>query len=463
MGFIMAHRREWGRLKFSGRKRTYTPNFVQGESLSTSKAQCSNQEVLITHLSHDDNKGDVAILEGTVKLLREHWPYLQMHFHSVEAFGETSVSLRFSKMLGPKSLTTAILPPISKSGLRGLGRVLASPICFAYPPTTSLLSLPFFNVLARSSRVVCKGGSYLLSRSSFRDYLYLYRMLFPLLLSYRLHKPFALLGVSVGPIENSLLKHLTTYILSKASFIAVREEISLEYVQQVLKVPHHLIHKIPDLAFYSDDVDSSVVDALIEQRPSLTESPVFGITARYWQTLHARDPDVAFRAYLKALVQCATSLLNQGWQCLLIAHSLEDKPVLRRIYDALSSIGYQHNIVLLDEDFTLAQLRGIYRALTFLIGTRLHSIILAATVGTPSVAIAYERNKGVGVMQDLGMGKFVCPFEDCALLNQKVSLLLRDAQELREHLKRRTGQFRDQLRDFARNVLATLFAPGDEA
>lgn len=412
--------------------------------------------VLISHLSQDDNKGDFAILEGMVALLRGHWPYLTLNFHSVEAFGETAISLRFTRMFNPKSITATVLPPIHKSMLQAFGRLLISPICLVYPPIVSWLAPSFFSILTDSRRIVCKGGSYLFSRGTFRENLYLYRMLFPLLLANRLGKPFALLGVSIGPIENPLLRKVTTYVLAKASFIAVREELSLEYIRKVLGLTTQRIYKIPDLAFFPDHVDSSVIDKLIEKQPRFSEGPVFGVTARHWRTFNNNgNPETFFRAYITAIVECAKSLVSKGWRCLLIAQSLEDVPVLRKIYDELSSIdaNAQEVVAIIDEDVTSAQLRGVYEKLIFLIGTRMHSVILAASVGTPSIAIAYERNKTIGIMKDLGMEDFVCLFENCVTLQRKVQLLLENSQTLRKHLMQHVGLFRNQLHEFSRTTI----------
>ena len=47
-----------------------------------------------------------------------------------------------------------------------------------------------------------------------------------------------------------------------------------------------------------------------------------------------------------------------------------------------------------------------------MIGTRFHSVIFALNSGTPSLAIAYGGNKAYGIMQEIGLSKYVYPIED---------------------------------------------------
>jgi len=45
------------------------------------------------------------------------------------------------------------------------------------------------------------------------------------------------------------------------------------------------------------------------------------------------------------------------------------------------------------------ELKEIYSDLDILIGTRTHSCIFALSVGTPVIAVAYQKHKGFGIME----------------------------------------------------------------
>ena len=113
-------------------------------------------------------------------------------------------------------------------------------------------------------------------------------------------------------------------------------------------------------------------------------------------------------------------------------------------------------------DLTTSELRGVYKQLDFLIVTRFYSVILAATVGTPSVAIAYEVHKAFGIMKDLGMERFICELSSCdTQLEGLVNDLERSHASVSQLAGARAALLRRELIHFGQERLAPfLTQPG---
>jgi colanic acid/amylovoran biosynthesis protein len=77
------------------------------------------------------------------------------------------------------------------------------------------------------------------------------------------------------------------------------------------------------------------------------------------------------------------------------------------------------------EEFDDVALGELFAACDLLIGTRLHSAIIAMNFGTPAVALNYE-HKSEGVMRQLGLPELSHPVQallDGSLMTQVMTLL----------------------------------------
>ena len=85
----------------------------------------------------------------------------------------------------------------------------------------------------------------------------------------------------------------------------------------------------------------------------------------------------------------------------------------------------------------------IYKRCKFLIGTRLHSCILAANVETPVIAIRYQGYKTQGVMEELGLENLILDIHTINYieLNQKIDFVLKNYGFIKETIKTKTNSF----------------------
>jgi polysaccharide pyruvyl transferase WcaK-like protein len=110
---------------------------------------------------------------------------------------------------------------------------------------------------------------------------------------------------------------------------------------------------------------------------------------------------------------------------------------------------------LIDQDLSPAELSLVYGRCSLLLGTRLHSCILAACGGTPPLAVSYLGPKTMGVLGALGLGSHVQHIEnlDATRLAESACGLIGDRQAISASIERRVAEFRQELVNAARRYL----------
>ena len=139
---------------------------------------------------------------------------------------------------------------------------------------------------------------------------------------------------------------------------------------------------------------------------------------------------------------------------IFIPQVLEDIPLARDIAAALQC---PDRVEAIDADMSLEELLALYAQLDVLIGTRLHSIILAAVAGIPFVHIVVERSKSNGTLEMLGMESAGVPYDGIigGDLMRAVQHALANRDEISGRLRVRVEEHRCTLRQ----ILTTCLGP----
>jgi polysaccharide pyruvyl transferase WcaK-like protein len=403
---------------------------------------------LVTHMSADTNKGDFAILMATIQALRKIGADEPLTVVSVERgnrFGDEDV--RLTRALGVEIVGT-LEPPRGASGSFP-GWLLAFVtaelwlLLFRVGGSHSLRILPrgprrFFSVFVEAEAVIAKGGSYLYSHGGLRQNLYLLRMLYPLRVAVAARRPPTLLGVSLGPFSSGLARSAVRRALSRAKFVYLREERSYAIARQELGLRREAVAVGPDIAF-----------SLRVPAASNADRGAVGVTVRDLPFWGSHDPERSRETYRAAILRTLRDLLDRGAeQVIFVPQAIGDIPFARSL---AGEIGDPDRVVALESDLSLEQLLALYGQLRFVVATRLHSVILAAVAGTPAVHIAYELQKGVGIMEMLGMSRWVIPATD--LTDANLSEMVAD---LEQELEQVSGRLTSRLEDL-RAELDELF------
>jgi colanic acid/amylovoran biosynthesis protein len=227
-------------------------------------------------------------------------------------------------------------------------------------------------------------------------------------------KPLYMMPQSVGPLSAGYHRWLVRAILGRMRVLLLRERISLEYVEElgVVEPPRYVV---PDVAFGYPEVDLGEGVALLEGYGlnASSSSPKVGITLINWgaQNPHFRQQG-AYESAIEQLIGHVVTGLD-GTVFLLsqvVGPSLaeDDRVVARRVYERVKHLAPQ--IIMIEQPLSAHQIKALFAQMDTLIGTRMHSVILAISARVPTVAVAYQ-TKTRGTMRELGMDEWVRDIE----------------------------------------------------
>jgi colanic acid/amylovoran biosynthesis protein len=406
-------------------------------------------------MSADTNKGDFAILKATVEGLRSigaDEPLTVISAERGSRFGDEDV--RLTRALGVEIVGT-LEPPRGASGSFP-GWLLAFVaaelwlLLFRLGGPRSLRIFPsrpraFFSAFRDADAVVAKGGSYLYSHGGLLQNLYLLRMLYPLRAAIAARRHPTLLGVSIGPFSSRFARRAARRTLSRARFVYLREERSHAIALEELGLPDDTVAVVPDVAF----------SLRAPAGPDGGREAV-GVTVRDLPFRGSPDPERSRAKYRAAIVRTLRDLLDRGAErVIFVPQAVGDIPFAQSLAEEL---GEPDRVEALDSDLSLDELLALYGGLRFVVATRLHSVILAAVADTPAVHIAYELQKGVGIMEMLGLGRWVIPAAE--LTETNLSDLVADfEQELEQvsaQLATRLEDLRAELNELFTELPASL-------
>lgn len=369
-------------------------------------AQRIAERVVITHMSRDGNRGDLAILTATVQRIRDLAPSARITVLSaelaadgawqdedsrqtralgVDLLGANAPALRafpggrvgWCLRLARAELSIWLVRLLGRRALRLLG-----------PPDRAL-----FSALLDADLVVTKGGSFLHTYDRWRDLLYLWRMVYPLRAAAAARRAAVPIGISIGPFRSRAGGRLAARALRRSPRLYVREATSPR-IAAALDIEPERAHLIPDVAL--------ALDPPADRAPlHPVGGPLLGLALR---ALPSRGLGIDSRErdrYRGAVLDASRSFLarHRDGEVCLIPQAAEDAAFEAGIADELSS----PRVRLAELDGSLDQLLATYAGLDLLVASRLHAVLLALLAGTRTFHIACESQKSFGTMALLGL------------------------------------------------------------
>lgn len=391
----------------------------------------------ILNMSDGSNKGDLAILEGTVALTRRHFPKCKINLLNVDYDQKQIEESKWSRHLQTLDVNHygSFFPGVyAKSRnpiaiLVGIKNLVVSfwilGIAFILPrhalPLVPKRYQKAFRAIQSADIIILKGGSYLYSYGGLKQFLFLYRMLLSSIISIRLGKKVIALGHSIGPVQNGICRLLLRYCLSHFYQILVREDISLRYVTEKLRIDKGRIQVIPDLAFWCEESDDNQQESTdfrsVLEREGISsfslDRPKVGLTVRMWHFPQQDNPTERFNNYIAAIVSIIKRLHKEySATVFIMPHAQCDMELGEHIAEKVK----EAEPIVLRSDYSTSTLRMIYSEMDLFIGTRIHSDIFALSTGTPAIAIAYQIPKGFGIISMVDGDNYIL---DIAELNEE--------------------------------------------
>ena len=421
--------------------------------------------ILCVNHWHDDNKGDSAITEATVRLVAQRWPGHRIRIVGLQSTDAASLSdsCRNIQRLFPAVTCEPALLPTELDCMFGdrerhRGRITRA-ITFVEAVRWFVRLLPWVaaflvgRVPAGVSRrlvdadlVVMIGGSNVYDDPDVRQPFSLARLftvLYPAWAAQRLRIPVVAFGHTLGPFDRSPAASLASRVLARSSTVVLREEVSLTTAAQ-LRLGN--VRVAPDVAFAVDPHRTPTIDAVLRRLPAGPRGSLALVVRQ-----HPHGGVESDRRVLHELADLATAMLQAGEveHVLVIVQAcgptqIEDD---RSISSQLLALLPQGRASLIADDLTAGELAALYGACRLVVTVRLHAAILAMVGGTPAYAISYFTAKTAGVLRGAGLPHAWSThdgFTAAGVLDQLDVLL---SPSTRDALATKVIAWRDQLGD----------------
>lgn len=389
--------------------------------------------ISLLHCYSDFNKGDAAIIIGTVQFLKETFnDDIEINFISTFSSRDKRFKSehKIIKNYCNEIYTALFHEPFIKYRDKFLYNSFAKIVSFIIQiikfsiillllsvklPQKLVLKLLLdseefktFSTLYNSDIIISKGGSFIYTENNLRSFLIFLRLLFPFVLLRKMNKKVIILGQSIGPFKYKTSNLIFKYVLSACDKVYLREKYSIKYL-------NNLIHKkdktkicfSPDFAFFIKIVPK-------EEKDKNSKNNLIGITARPFNFPDLNNQkQQKWNNYIETFVNCIEYFVQKKkYDVLLVPQVISefttdnDLVALNQIYEKLS-LSCKHKVKFLKDNFTPLELISIYSELDFLIATRLHSAIFGFINAIPAVVISYQGTKAKGILSYYNLEEYV--------------------------------------------------------
>lgn len=263
------------------------------------------------------------------------------------------------------------------------------------------------NEFQEAESVFVKGGGFLHSYGPITDSYLMYFSTYHIRLALALGKKVIILPNSIGPLKNSVAKHIVLKCLRECALVTVRENISKKCLEDF-----GIDSKcFPDLGFYLKSTEHEM-SSYLQKNGVPTDAKKVVITLRPYRFSGSSNHDELYKNYVSGVKNLVDYLVESGYHITFIAHTLgpssheNDSIAIKEVMNLLSSETLSSVTFIEDFNLNCRDIEKIYSYYDYMVGTRFHSVIFSLNMYVPSIAISYGGNKGKGVMKDLGNSDF---------------------------------------------------------
>lgn len=310
--------------------------------------------------------------------------------------------------------------------------------------------LRILRIFAKPDRVIVSGGTPVFDSSHAIRTLYL---ALPLLF----RTPFVVFGAGVKPLTSWYGRRSIPFFLERADAVTVRDAPSLSILRGL---GLEGVELTADSAFFARPSSVEEVDELLagygvgEDESILLVAPRLLSQQRERFYLEERmGPDLIERTPTR-IADALDRVSHRFDRVLLMAMHFHgpdsDVPIIRQILHHSSA----PNTGFLDRELRPELAIALFRRASLVLGVRLHSLLLAASMCTPIVGIAYEE-KVRGLHARLGLEEYCLDLSDFSAddLVRMLELALRERSALTERIERRVEELRSGIRKSAEKNL----------
>lgn len=409
-------------------------------------------KIVITNAYTWYNKGDAGILLATIDVLKK--VYKDAEF-SILSFAPDTDRIKYSTDKSIKEVESNILNPHPYKHTK-IGRILAIGKLF-FKMLQMQIGLKLFrkNTIKKNKSlellenadiiIVCGGG--FLGGKKLDSLMHIYQIYVDTLFK----KPVYVMGNSIEPISNKVVKKYTEGVLKRVDYIFAREKITEEYLKKIL--PFNKFCRIPDMAFSLEDkeYEFDYMDKLKKENDI-----IIGITVRNWNFPNVKDKNKAKENYLKAVADSMDFIIEKYNSVFVFVPQVivefgDDTETAKEIKKIMKN---SNKFVIRNDDYSPYEIKAMAGKCDYFIGTRMHSNIFATSMKIPTTAIAYEK-KTNGIMETVNMSDYVVEI-DTITKEELVSIIekmIDNKENIIKTLNERIPEIRKEIEEKTKKVL----------
>lgn len=400
-----------------------------------------NEKILVINIHSSKNVGDAALLQVTLKQLRENFPtskiLLCMDDPGSHSGPEETINSISSWVYAYDNETSAgwnyfrltILLPVTLFPLLYY-RLFKRKIHIFTPASIRKIVDAYLD----SDLVISKPGGFLYSSGRGITLLI---AIYSIIFAGWAGKPIYIFPQSIGPLNRKWEAFLIRKLLERVRIVMVREPVSLQFIKNI-GINNQSVYLLPDPAFClpAEEPDSGyhwLLEKGIEPQPG---SPILGMTIINWGAQNKifdfqaeyEDAYIAAINYFVVVLKGRVILFPQVYGPL---SSQDDRIPAHRILEQLSHL--EEMVTVIDQPIPAGLLKSIYGWMDIFIGTRMHSNIFALSQGVPIIAIGYL-HKTEGIARMVGVEEWVIDIRNMkgVVLQEKLADLWAVRQKLKE-------------------------------
>jgi polysaccharide pyruvyl transferase CsaB len=231
--------------------------------------------------------------------------------------------------------------------------------------------------IGRAPVIIQGGGGLLQDKTSTKSLMYYLGIM---LLGFVTGRRVVALGQGIGPLDGELAPLFVGEFLSQCDLVCMRDFKSFSFCQQRLPITAN-IKLMADAALLLNPADAEIVDDIfLQENIDLVGKPLVAFCVR-----GSRRDKVQINAIARAIDMTTSNL--DGGVVLVPFHHPEDFEYAEVIRNYIND---KDSVAVLKGKYRPAEMLGLIGKCDLVVGMRLHSLIFAANMGVPFVAMSYD-------------------------------------------------------------------------
>ena len=251
----------------------------------------------------------------------------------------------------------------------------------------------------------------------------------PIEMAYLLNKPIMLYAIGAGPLFSPIYRRYLKTVLGWADLITVRDEESAALIETFGPKTKPIVTADPAVNY--------AVRLAVNNTGG--NKKYVGICLRSWFLKEEQQTKL-----IKSFANTADYLIQQyGYHIILFPFNISkgDYNLLKAVHENMK----KQKPVLIKEKMPVKETVGMIPQMDFVVGMRLHSLVVGAANNVPSIGIAYD-GKVSHFMSLLKMEDYMLSIADTNFhnLKAKIDALIENQSEIKSRLKKSVDKLKEK-------------------